>query len=201
MSSSLSNLLHTASLVVVSLLVGAMFGIWRGYDPILYSPATFVEVHRGAVQGLNLLLPAMGLAAIAMTAGLAFLARKRRPVVWLYVAAAAALAIAGIVTRLGNQPLNDVVMGWGATPPEGWETLRDTWWNWHLVRLAAGFAGEVLLINPTCPARGPRAATPSPHPAGVVATPAYTPRQPARPSWPRWLGKSQQHGGLADVRA
>ena len=158
MSSSLSNLLHTASLVVVSLLVGAMFGIWRGYDPTLYSPTTFVEVHQGAVHGLNVLLPAMGLVAIGMTAALAALARKRRPVAWLYVAAAAALAIAGIVTRLGNQPLNDVVMGWGATPPEGWETLRDTWWNWHMVRLAAGLLGEVLLINAIFADRGRRAA-------------------------------------------
>src|SRR5690606_36025078 len=95
----------------------------------------------------NLLLPLMGLACIALVAALAFLARRRPRVFWLYAAAAAALIVAGVVTRFANQPINDIVMTWGATPPEGWETLRDTWWNWHQLRLAAGFVGELLLIN------------------------------------------------------
>ena len=43
--------------VLISLVAGSMFGIWRGYDPALYAPATFVEVHQGAVRGLNTLLP------------------------------------------------------------------------------------------------------------------------------------------------
>jgi hypothetical protein len=144
MPSPLSKI-HAASLVTVSLVVGAMFGIWRGYDPATYSAMTFVEVHKGAVRGLNDLLPFMGLACIAMVVALAVLARKRPQVLWRY--AAAALAVAGIVTRFGNQPINDIVMTWGATPPDGWQALRDTWWNWHLARLAAGFVGEVILIS------------------------------------------------------
>lgn len=172
MPASLPKLLHTASIVVLSLIVGAMFGIWRGYDPALYSPATFVEVHQGAVRGLNDLLPAMGFVAIAMAAALTFLARRRRPAFWLYAGAVVAMVAAGIITRFGNQPLNDVVMGWGTTPPEGWETLRDTWWNWHLARLAAGFVGEVLLINAVFADRSQGAAIPSAQPAGAVGKPA-----------------------------
>src|SRR5690606_22075800 len=61
MPSPLSRILHTAVLVVVSLLVGAMFGVWRGYDPAMFSPATFVEVQQGAIRGLNDLLPFIGL--------------------------------------------------------------------------------------------------------------------------------------------
>ena len=168
MFQALSTVLHTASMVFVSLVVGAMFGIWRGYDPALYSAATFVDVHQGAVRGLNDLLPAMGLASIAMIAVLAFLARKRPRVPWRYAAAAAALAVAGIVTRFGNQPINDIVMGWGASPPEGWEALRDTWWNWHLTRLSAGFAGELVLISAIFADRGRSVAEPAARPAGVA---------------------------------
>ena len=147
MPSPLSKILHTASLVVVSLLVGAMFGVWRGYDPASFSPATFVEVQQGAIRGLNDLLPFMGMGCIALTVALAALARKRAPVMWRYVAAAAALAVAGIITRFGNQPINDIVMTWSTTPPDGWQALRDTWSNWHLARLAAGLVGMILLIN------------------------------------------------------
>ena len=172
MPTSLSNLLHVANIIVVSLIVGSMFGIWRGYDPALYSPATFVEVHQVAVRGLNDLLPAMGFSAIAMAGALAFLARRRRPAFWLYLSAVAALAAAGIITRFGNQPINDIVMGWSTTPPEGWQALRDTWWNWHLARLAAGIIGEVLLINAIFADRSQSAAVPSSEPAGAVGKPA-----------------------------
>ena len=165
--SLLSRIAHTAVLVTVSLLVGAMFGIWRGYDPTAFSPAAFVEVQQGAIRGLNTLLPLMGLGSIALTVLLAFLARRQPRVMWLYAVAAIALAIAGIITRLGNQPINDIVMTWSTTPPEGWQTLRDTWWNWHLARLASAFLGELLLINAILADRQ-HSAVPSARPVGPV---------------------------------
>ena len=64
----------------------------------------------------------------------------------LYLAASAAMIIAGLITRFGNQPINAVVMSWGRLPPAGWEILRDSWWSWHLARLAAGIVAEILLI-------------------------------------------------------
>lgn len=168
MLSSPTKSLQAASLVVLSLVVGAMFGIWRGYDPGLYSASTFVEVHQGAVHGLNALLPIMGLVSIAMVAALAWLARMRPRVLWRYIAAVGAMAVAGLITRFGNQPLNDVVMTWTATPPEGWEAVRDTWWNLHLVRLAAGFLGQLLLINAVLSDSGQRADATLAQPAGTA---------------------------------
>jgi hypothetical protein len=38
------------------------------------------------------------------------------------------------------------VNGAEATARAGWETLRDSWWSWHLARLAAGIFAELLLI-------------------------------------------------------
>jgi hypothetical protein len=140
------KVLQVASLVVTSLLVGSMFGIWRGFNPATFSPATFVEVQQGAIHGLNDLLPIMGLVSVVLTLGLAFLARRRGTRL-LYGGAAAALILAGAVTRLCNQPINDIVMSWSGTPPEGWQALRDSWWSWHIVRLAAAFVGELFLIN------------------------------------------------------
>lgn len=38
-------------------------------------------------------------------------------------------------------------MAWTATDlPSNWAILRDSWWNWHLVRLAAMVTAELLLI-------------------------------------------------------
>lgn len=53
--------------LIFALVAGSVFGIWRGYDPSLFAPATFVEMHQGAVRGLNVLLPALGFASIGLT--------------------------------------------------------------------------------------------------------------------------------------
>ncbi|MBK8084769.1 MAG: DUF1772 domain-containing protein [Devosia sp.] len=134
-------------LLAASLVVGSMFAVWRGYDPTVYSSATFVEVHQGAVRGLNLLLPLLGLAVIAGIAILAFLARRRPATLWSYIVAGLLMVAAGAITRFANQPINDVVMGWSASAPaENWATLRDSWWGWHIARFAAAGAGQVALI-------------------------------------------------------
>lgn len=144
--STTTTALQIVALLLMSLLAGAMFAVWRGYDPAAFSPATFVEVHQGAVRGLNVVLPAMGLAGILSVLALAWLRRDRPRSLRLYLATLAAMAAAGLITRFGNQPINAVVMTWGTLPPEGWQALRDTWWNWHVARLVAGIAAELLLI-------------------------------------------------------
>jgi len=142
-----TTLAQVAALLLVSLVAGSMFGIWRGYDPGLYAPATFVEVHQGAVRGLNTLLPAMAIAALVLTVMLAVLGRGKPTALWLYIAAAIAIAIGGAITRLANQPINDLVMAWTPTGlPDNWTALRDSWWSWHLARLAATVGAELLLI-------------------------------------------------------
>ena len=142
-----TTLAQAAALLLVSLVAGSMFGIWRGYDPALYAPVTFVEVHQGAMRGLNTLLPAMAIAALVLTVVLAVLGRDKPTTLWLYVAAAVAIAIGGAITRLANQPINDLVMAWTPTSlPDNWTTLRDSWWGWHLARLAVTVGAELLLI-------------------------------------------------------
>ena len=142
----LSTSLQLLVIVVFSLVVGSMFGIWRGYDLTQYSPAAFLEVHQGAVRGLNTLLPLMGLGALLLTVALAVLARGRPEAFWLYVGAAVLMAVAALVTRFGNQPINEQVMAWSAGAlPENWQTARDSWSSWHLVRLGAGAGALVLL--------------------------------------------------------
>lgn len=138
---------QVAALLLISLVAGSMFGIWRGYDPALYAPATFVEAHQGAVRGLNTLLPVMAIAALVLVVVLAVLARSKPMTLALYVAAALAIVIGGLITRFANQPINDLVMTWTpASLPENWTELRDSWWGWHLVRFAATLAAELVLI-------------------------------------------------------
>lgn len=144
---SVKNALQFFDILIIALLAGSVFGIWRGYNPAGYSAVGFLEVHQGAVRGLNTLLPAMGATAILLTMVLSWTARGRPVVLSLYLLAIASMAAAALVTRFGNQPINATVMTWtaGAMPP-GWEDIRDAWWRWHLVRVGATFAALALLV-------------------------------------------------------
>jgi hypothetical protein len=41
-------------LFLTALLVGAMFGIWLGYDPTALSASAFVEMQQNAIRALNI---------------------------------------------------------------------------------------------------------------------------------------------------
>ncbi len=147
MSHRIRTAIQVLALLLMGMVTGAMFGIWAGYNPAGFAAATFVEAHQGSVRGLNLLLPVMGFLSIALTVALAIGSRAHRRTFWLYAGAALLTAVAGLVTRFANQPINDIVMTWSAAaPPADWTILRDNWWTWHPIRLAAGFVAYVLLI-------------------------------------------------------
>ncbi len=129
-------------LLLLSLLVGTMFGILAGYNPSALSAAAYVEQQQNAIRSLNLLLPLMGAVCILLTVWLAVRSRGEPRVRALLVAAAVCLLVAALVTRFGNQPINAEVITWSAqSPPPNWTDLRDRWWSWHMVRTFAGILG------------------------------------------------------------
>ena len=135
----ISNMLRFGLLVLLSLLVGTMFGIWVGYDPASLSASSYVEQQQNAIRSFNTLLPSMGAICILLTAGLALRSDSAPRVRYLLVGAAICLIIAAVATRFGNQPINAVVMTWTAqSPAADWMQLRDDWWQWHIVRSIAG---------------------------------------------------------------
>ena len=135
------------SLLLTSLLVGAMFGIWLGFNPSALTATAYVEMQQSAIRALNISLPALGLGCILFTGTLAVLTKNDKRGRYLLVAAATCLAMAGLITRFGNQPINAVVMTWSpAAPAANWTELRDTWWHWHILRTVAGVGALVLAL-------------------------------------------------------
>lgn len=134
-------------LLLTALLVGTMFGIWLGFNAAALSPVAYVEMQQNAIRALNVPLPALGLVCIVLTVALAVLVRHDRRARNLLVAAALCLVVAGLITRLGNQPINAVVMAWSPqAPPANWTELRDAWWLLHILRTLAGVAALVLAL-------------------------------------------------------
>lgn len=135
------------SLLLTALLVGAMFGIWLGFNPAALSYSAFVEMQQNSIRALNVSLPILGLACIVLTAALAALTKTDKRARWLLVIAVLCLAAAGLITRFANQPINAVVMSWNAqAPASNWAELRDTWWHWHTLRTVVAIAGLAFAL-------------------------------------------------------
>lgn len=131
---------------VFALVAGSVFGIWRGYDPSAFTEVAFVEMHQGAVRGLNVLLPAMGFASIILTLVLVVVRRKTQ-MFWLYLGALLFMVAAGVTTRFFNQPINAVIMGWAVEAlPANWSELRARWWDWHLWRTGFSLSALTFLL-------------------------------------------------------
>jgi uncharacterized membrane protein len=131
-------------LFLTSLLVGTMFGVWLGFDPAALTASAYVEMQQNSIRALNVSMPVLGFVCIALTVVLAIVSRDDKTARYLLFAAALFLAVAGIITRFANQPINAVVMTWDPqAPPANWPALRDTWWEWHIRRTLAGVAALV----------------------------------------------------------
>jgi len=140
------SLFCLANIVFAALIAGGMFVIWVGYDPAALSPATYVEQQQNAIRALNVLMPVLGGLTVLLTLICAFLQRKDRKAFVLLIVAAAFLVVGGLVTRFGNQPINDIVMSWDiARPAANWTELRDQWWGFHRVRSISGLIALVLI--------------------------------------------------------
>jgi uncharacterized membrane protein len=138
------------TLLLASLLVGTIFGIWLGYNPKGLSAAVYVAQQQQAIRALNVTMPVLGVVTTLLTIIAAVLARGDPTRLTLLVAAAACFIAAGLITRLLNQPINAIVMTWAVnSPPGNWMQLRDDWWRWHVLRVAFGLGGLCLLIAAT----------------------------------------------------
>lgn len=145
----ITKLIRFIDLLVMSLLVGTMFGIWIGFNPSGLSAVAYVEQQQNSIRAFNTLLPALGAVCILLTSSLALLQKVSARSRSLLIVAAVCLVAAGLITRFGNQPINSQVMTWTAdAPPENWRELRDTWWHWHITRTVAGlFALSFTLLG------------------------------------------------------
>ena len=135
------------SLLLTSLLVGTMFGIWLGFNPAPLTAMAFVEIQQNAIRALNVSLPTLGFVCIVLTAALAALTKHDKRTRYLLVAVVVLLVAAGLITRFGNQPINAIVITWSPqAPAANWTELRDAWWYWHVLRTIAGVVALALAL-------------------------------------------------------
>ena len=131
---------------MAGLVSGIIVGIWLGFDPGTFSFSTYLEHQQTAIKGLNVLMPILGFITILLTLVSAFLQKNNKNVFFTLLLAAVLLIISGLVTRFGNQPINEIVMTWtNVDVPSDWTELRDRWWTLHKIRSGCSFIAFIMV--------------------------------------------------------
>ncbi len=141
------KLLRFVHLLLVTLVVGTLFGVWIGMNPRYLSAESYVEGQQRTIEALGTAMPILGAVTILLTLVLAVLERGRRPVFHLLASAAVLLLIVGLITFFQHRPMNAQIMGWRAqAAPADWAQVRDAWWMWHGVRTVCGLGALCLIL-------------------------------------------------------
>ena len=134
------------SIIMAGLLAGILLGISLGYNPKNLSVPTYIEQQQNAIKALNTLMPLLGLITIILTLASAFLQKDNKTIFITLLIATLTLVITGLITRLGNQPINSILMTWNkASVPSNWTELRDKWWSLHLIRTVMTLIAFILI--------------------------------------------------------
>lgn len=135
------------NILSAALLAGIMFGIWIGYNPIDLSEPSYIEQQQNMIRRLKVLMPLLGLATIVLTVISAFLQKQSKVAFISLLIAAMMLVASGLITRFGNQPINDIVMTWAVdSPPGNWMELRDKWLSLHIIRTVITLSALCIII-------------------------------------------------------
>jgi uncharacterized membrane protein len=135
------------NIIMAGLLAGIILGVWLGYNPKTLSISTYVEQQQSVIKALNTLMPLLGLLTTILTLTSGFLQKNNKVIFITLLIAALFLIISGLVTRLGNQPINSIVMTWNKeNVPADWTELRDKWWSFHIIRTLTALVAFCLIV-------------------------------------------------------
>lgn len=133
-----TSIIRFLNIIVAALLAGTSFGIWMGFNPLNLSPSTYIEQQQNMIRGLNVLMITLVFSATIITIISAILQRGDKQAFIPLLIASLFFISCIIISRFGNQPINNEIMTWtsGALPGNLSE-LRDKWWTFHIFRTIA----------------------------------------------------------------
>ncbi|WP_254061637.1 DUF1772 domain-containing protein [Granulicella sp. L60] len=137
--------------IVLSALVAGMFhGPWIALSRSMrtFSPDVFLAIvdrmNRNMALVMTVLMPATLLSIVPVL----ILSYRNQPLTFYLNATVVALFIVALlVTILVEVPIVEEIVTWTvSTLPPDWQSLRDRWMRFHVIRVIAGLASLVLLL-------------------------------------------------------
>ena len=130
-----TSIIRFLNIIIAALLAGTSFGIWMGFNPLNFSPTTYIEQQQNMLRSLNVLMISLVFSATIITIISAVLHRgNKQEFIHLLIASLFFISCI-IISRFGNQPLNNEIMSWTFVTVTGnLSELRDKWWTFHIIR-------------------------------------------------------------------
>jgi uncharacterized membrane protein len=126
------------SQLLVALLAGRAFWISLLDNPARFPASTYVAYFQIVDRAIAVPIAAMGTAALVLLALAAALSFRDRPIFLLLAAATLCVLTSDIVTVHYHLPINAQIAAFNPQAlPANWPALRDAWWHYHKLRLAA----------------------------------------------------------------
>jgi hypothetical protein len=133
-----TSIIRFLNIIIAALLAGTSFGIWMGFNPLNLSPSTYIEQQQNMVRALNVLMITLVFGATIITIISAILQRGDMKAFFPLLIASLFFIACIIISRFGNQPINNVIMTWtSGTIPNNLSELREKWWSFHIMRTIA----------------------------------------------------------------
>ena len=130
-----TSIIRFLNIILAALLAGTSFGIWMGFNPVNLSATTYLEQQQSTIGSLNILMISLVVSATIITLIAAFLQKQNKSVFIALIFAAICFIACILISRFGNQPINDSIMTWNPNSiPANWTLLRDKWWSFHIMR-------------------------------------------------------------------
>lgn len=135
------------NVLLAAAVAGTVFGIFMGCNPMDLTYQGYLEQQQLLIRSLNVVMPVLGWITILLTCVSAYLQRDNKNIFLALLLGAGFMVASGIITRVGNQPINSIIMTWNlSSPPDNWKELRDEWWTFHTVRMYAALISLALII-------------------------------------------------------
>jgi hypothetical protein len=142
-------LLDVLAIVLAALVLGVFWGPWLALTRSMrtLTPAVFLTIvhllDRNLGRNMTVLFP-VTLLTICAVAALSFASTTAFV---LTLASLALFVVTLIVTAAVEVPIVAQIRGWTVTSmPTNWQTLRDRWLAFHLLRVIPGMLGLALLV-------------------------------------------------------
>jgi hypothetical protein len=143
------RLCEIVSIVFAALAAGMFFGPWLALTISIrsFEPDVFLAIVRRLNTNMARIMTVLLPASLASMVPVLFLSYGVRPDMFVATLAAFALFVAALlVTMLIEVPIVEQIVTWTVpTLPDNWQSLRDRWGRFHIVRVVAALAGFVSL--------------------------------------------------------
>ena len=130
-----TSIIRFLNIIIAALLAGTSFGIWMGFNPLNLSPSLYIEQQQNMIRALNILMITLVFSATIITIISAILQRGNKQAFIPLLFASLFFISCIIISRFGNQPINNEIMTWtSGTVPGNLSELRNQWWTFHIIR-------------------------------------------------------------------